>query len=282
MCDQNLKWDDLIDDEITQECLKWRNNLIMLHDKNLPRCMKPKDFGKITSCTLPHFSDASQNGYGQCSYIKLVNDRVQMHCCLLIDKSRVTSLNFISISRLELTAAALSVKISKTLREELDVHVNDEVFWTDSQVVLGYINRDVRQFKVFVANRFQKIHDHTSTKHWQFIESSNNPTDDASRGIDSKMKNQIKRWFNGPSFLLDKKQSWLQKCEMNEVPVEDPKLKKLISVNTMQIQENSVLTKLQHRTSSWIKKRRVMALILVIKDILLIIIDRASSWQQLS
>ena len=160
-----------------------------------------------------------------------------------------TPLKFMSIPRLELTAAALSVKISKMLREELDVHVDDEIFWTDSQVVLGYINSDVRRFKVFVANRVQQIRDHTSTKQWHFIESSNNPADDTSRGLDSKMKNQIKRWFNSPSFLCDKKQCWLQKCQINEVRVDDRELKS-ISVNTMQIQENSVLTKLQEKISS--------------------------------
>ena len=163
-CKQNLKWDDPTEDEIAQEWLKWRNNLITLQDKSLSRCMKPKDFGSTTNCTLHHFSDASQSGYGQCSYIRFVSDRVQIHCCLLIGKSRVTPLKFILIPALKLTAAALSVKISKMLGEELDVHVDDEIFWTDSQVVLGYINSDVRWFKVFVANRVQQILDHTSMK----------------------------------------------------------------------------------------------------------------------
>ena len=173
----------------------------MLQEKSLPLCMNPKCFGSITNFTLHHFSDASQNGYGQCSYIRFVNDKAQIHCCLLIGKSRVTPLNFISILRLELTAAALSVKISKILREELDVHADDEIFWTDSQVVLAYINRDVRRFKVFAANRVKQIRDQTSTKQWHFIESGNNPADDASLGLDSKIKNQIKRCFNCPSFL---------------------------------------------------------------------------------
>ena len=47
---------------------------------------------------------------------------------------------FVSIPRLELTAATLSVKISKMLKNELDIHVDDEIFWNDSKVVLGYIN----------------------------------------------------------------------------------------------------------------------------------------------
>ena len=101
----------------------------------------------------------------------------------------------------KLTAAALSVKIPKVSREELDVHVSDEIFWTDSQVVLGYIDSDVCWFKVFVASDVQQIHDHPNRKQWHFIESSNNPAGDASRGSDSKMKNQIRGWFNGPSFL---------------------------------------------------------------------------------
>ena len=118
---------------------------------------------------------------------KVCNDRAQIHCCLLIRKSRVTPLKLILIPRLELTAAALSVKTSKMLGEELDVHVDDETFWTESLVVSGYINSDVRRLKVFVANRVQQICDHTSTKQWQFIENGNNTADDASSTLDSKM-----------------------------------------------------------------------------------------------
>ena len=33
----------------------------------------------------------------------------------------------------------------------------DEVFWTDSKVVLGYITNTVKKFKTFVANRVQQI-----------------------------------------------------------------------------------------------------------------------------
>ena len=130
--------------------------------KSLSQFVKPKDFGSISNCTLLNFSDAYQSGYSQCSYITFVNDRAQIHCCLLIGKSRATPLKFISIPRL--IAAGLSAKISKMSREELDVHVYDEIFWTDNQVVLGYINSDVRRFKVFAANRVQQIRNHNSTK----------------------------------------------------------------------------------------------------------------------
>ena len=180
LCRNNLKWDEPIDDDTAQEWLKWRNNLMTLDGKIIARCLKPENFGNVVSCTLHHFSDACESGYSQPSYIRLLNQRGQVHCTLLIGKSRVAPLKFVSIPRLELTAATLSVKISKMLKNELDIHVDDEIFWTDSKVVLGYINRDVRWFKVFVANRVQQIRDHTSPKQWHYVESSSNPADDAS------------------------------------------------------------------------------------------------------
>ena len=87
---------------------------------------------------------------------------------------------------------------------------------------------------MFVANRAEQISDHTSTTHWDFIESSSNFVD-ATSGLDSGIKNLINRWFNGPLFLWDKKQCSLQKCEMNEKPEKDLELKKLISVNMIKI-----------------------------------------------
>ena len=58
-------------------------------------------------------------------------------------------------------------------REEIDVHINDEIFWTDSQIVLGYINSDVQLFKIFVANRVQKIRNQTDKRQWHYVETTN-------------------------------------------------------------------------------------------------------------
>ena len=167
------------------------------------------------------------------------------------------------------------------LKKELDIHVDDEIFWTDSKVVLGYINSDARRFKVFVANRVQQIRDHTSPKQWHYVESSSNPADDASRGLGSKKKDQ-RRWFDGTSFLWRRKQCWLEKSELEEVSDEDPEVRKVVKVNISNIQNSSVLSKLHKITSSWIKMKRIMALIMVIKRIWLNRIDKVSSLNQLN
>ena len=78
----------------------------------------------------------------------------------------MTPTKYVSIPRLELTAATLSIKMLQLIKKELelnDVTSIREHFWTDSQVVLGYINNESKRFKVFVANRVQLIHDNSNT-----------------------------------------------------------------------------------------------------------------------
>ena len=131
---------------------------------NIPRCYKPTDFGHIVEYTLHHFSDASETGYGQASYLRMINENGDVHCCLIFGKSRVAPVKYVSIPRLELTAATFSVKVSHMLRRELDIPVASEKFWTDSQVALGYISNEVRRFKTFIANRVQFIREITKVQ----------------------------------------------------------------------------------------------------------------------
>ena len=48
--------------------LKNRNNLMNLDGKSIARCLKTENLGNIVNCTLQHFSDACESGYGQSSY----------------------------------------------------------------------------------------------------------------------------------------------------------------------------------------------------------------------
>ena len=124
----------------------------------------------------------------------------QVHCSFVMGKARVTPLKPVTIPRLELTAALLSVRISASLREELEYDRIAEVFYTDSQVVLGYIKNDARRFHVFVANRVQQIRDNSTPDQWKYIETKENPTDESSHGL-SPQDLIDSRWLNGPPFL---------------------------------------------------------------------------------
>lgn len=95
------------------------------------------------------------------------NDKDEVHCSLVMAKARVAPTKIKSIPRLELSAAVVSARMSVMLKAELELKIEQEIFWTDSQVVLAYVNNEARRFPVFVANRVQLIWEITSTHQWQ-------------------------------------------------------------------------------------------------------------------
>ena len=116
-------------------------------------------------------------------------------------KARVAPIKYITIPRIELVAATLSVKISALLQKELQLLNVKETVWTDSEVVLGYIRNESRKFKVFVADRIELIRDHTDIHQWHYVGTKDNPADYSSRGIDVANDQAVQKWFRGPSFL---------------------------------------------------------------------------------
>ena len=173
------------------EC--WKNDHIGLEMIEFKRCIKPGGFGKIVHISLHRLSDASELGYGESSYLRLVDEYRHIHCTLMMAKTRVTPRKFVSIPRLELVAAVLAVKISALIKKELEMEKLTEYFWTDSKVVLGYIVNDFRAFKAFSANRVQAIQEYSSPKQLNYIPSEENPADGASRGMAFKNFSNITR-----------------------------------------------------------------------------------------
>lgn len=103
----------------------------------------------------------------------------------------------------------------------LEIKGLQEHFWTDSKVVLGYINNDARRFHVFVVNRVQRIKSTTDPKQWHFVKSEDNPVDHASRGLSACCFQS--NWFTGPDFLWERE---LPRGDVmvGEVYDEDPEL----------------------------------------------------------
>ncbi|XP_057305339.1 uncharacterized protein LOC130642266 [Hydractinia symbiolongicarpus] len=236
LCCDNFGWDDRVPVDVVENWHKWIN------------------FGEIVESELHHLSDAYSSGYGQVSYLRIKNKRGRIHCAFVSGKSRVAPKKFISIPRLELTAAVLSIKMSKVIRKELTYHINNEFFWTDSQVVLSYICNSEKRFKIFVANRIQIIKDNSDVNQWHYINTKDNPADYASRGIKAD-QDKAEIWFNGPSFLWQPRHVWKQPDVAAEISEDDPEVKKSVHVNMITIQ-NDVLSRIENRLSSWEKAKR--------------------------
>ncbi|XP_066955789.1 uncharacterized protein [Macrobrachium rosenbergii] len=116
-------------------------------------------------------------------------------------KSRVSPKRVVTIPRLELTAATVSVKVAQHILKELEFTVDSVVYYTDSTTVLHYIHSNTKRFPVFVANRVRVIRDYSQPEQWRYVSSNDNPADVASRGISVHQLLQYDEWFHGPSFI---------------------------------------------------------------------------------
>ena len=129
------RWDEPVDDATRSRWGKWRNELCLLESLKVPRSFKPAEFGKIVSAQLHCMSDASTCGYGQCSYLRLEDESGKVHVSFVMGKARVTPKKTVSIPRLELAAATISVNIGDKLKNELEYEDIKDHHWTDSKVV---------------------------------------------------------------------------------------------------------------------------------------------------
>ena len=103
-------FDKPIEGEVLAKWERWRSQLLLLEQQNIPRNFQPPDFGSIATAQPHNMSDASHIRYGQCSYLRLVDENGRIHCSLVMGKAHVAPLKTVTIPRLELTAATMSVK----------------------------------------------------------------------------------------------------------------------------------------------------------------------------
>ena len=200
LCRQNVNWDDPIPTDILP-LGEMASRAPPFRETNVSSLLKPSEFGDPVKTEIHSFSDASDHGIGQISYVRMTNQRNEVHVSFLMAKSRVAPIKPISIPRLELTAAVVSVNVTRMLKSELDVDNVQCYYYTDSEIVIGYINNDARRFHVYVGNRVQHIRDRSSPEEWFHVPGKENPADEASRGLRAKELIQSKRWFKGQSFL---------------------------------------------------------------------------------
>ena len=185
-------------------------------------------------------------------------------------KARVTPRKFVSIPRLELTAVVLSAKCSKFIKKELQLEYTHETFWTDSKVVLEYIQNNTKRFKIFVANRIHQIHESCRVEQWRYVPSKLNPADHALCGLRiADVEGQTSTWIHGPKFLWQKENT-CPKQDSYDICEEDPEVKHTLKAN-LTSSRTTTLDRLE-RISSWSKMKQVVAIMLRFKDVLLDII----------
>ena len=254
-----LSWDDKVPEHLLQEWERWREDVPALSEVRVQRCYKLESFRGEPKVELHHFSDASERAYGQCSYLKQVEGD-QVTTSLVMAKSRVAPSKPVTIPRLELMAATLSVKVAEFLHKELDYQDIKHIFWTDSKVVLGYIANEARRFHVFVANRVQKIRDFSDPSQWNYVSTTENPADFASRGMSASEIASSSLWWHGPHFLQDTSAQEPERPDFS-VKTNDPEVKKKVILTTVATEAFSLTERLKY-FSCWSRALHAVAICL--------------------
>jgi hypothetical protein len=272
LCRKGVGWDEPIPEEHRIRWERWLTELPRLAEFSVDRCFKPVEFGPVVSCQLHHFSDASESAYGAVSYVRMVNQDEKIHCAFLIGKSRVAPLKSMTIPRLELSAATVSVRLDKMARRELELPIDDSIFWTDSTSVLRYIENQDKRCNTFVANRIGTIRDNSSLSQWRHVDGKLNPADDASRGLSADHFLSCARWIKGPEFLWRQSEVWPKRPDgLGEVLSDDPEVKKEV-ITCISVKDEGVRTvdSIIEHFSSWARLKKFFAWMLRFRQNLLV------------
>ena len=270
LCKKKLEWDDKISDEDLERWKSWLATLPKLEQFCIDRCFKPSDFGEVVSCQLHYFSDASELAYGAVAYLRLVNASGAVHCSFVIGKSRLSPLKTVTIPRLELSAATLSTRLDRMIREEIELTIDESFYWTDSMCVLRYIENEEKRFQTFVANRMAAIREQSLPTQWKYVETKLNPADDASRGLEVDAVIDSNRWTKDPDFLWQSEEMWPvrpaamdperdQECDLEE---------KKTTLVCFARRESARISEIFERFSSWLQLERIVAWVLRYKSLL--------------
>ena len=112
-------------------------------------------------------------------------------------------------------------------------------------------------FHTFVANRVQAIRDHASPEQWRYVDTKDNPADDASRGLGANELIRSERWWNGPNFLWKPLPN-----ETNfdpQVSPDDPEVRKVTVLASTSAEHSDLIDDIKH-FSDWFHAKRVIAL----------------------
>ncbi|GBN52766.1 hypothetical protein AVEN_10892-1, partial [Araneus ventricosus] len=177
---------------------------------------------------------------------------------LVCSKSRVSPLKPITVPRLELSAALLLARLMQKIVPVLDLPLDKVCLWTDSTIVLAWLNMQPHMLKTFVSNRVAKIQSLCSNSQWRHVSSKCNPADVLSRGADAKDLRDNDLWWQGPEFLL-RDITDPEECPYPKDKTYEQELKRNVTVSCAVTNDSDFLDKLLDLTNNYSKLIRILS-----------------------
>ncbi|VDP89757.1 unnamed protein product [Echinostoma caproni] len=171
LCRKKVTWDETLyeaDHKTMQD--RWMS-LSKPADIRLPR--RIPGIRKGEQIELHVFADASEVGYVVVAYSCSSRPGGRKHSSTQFAKARLATLKAVSITRLELAAAVVAVRVVKVIERCLNTIEWTATYWTDSAIALHYASNVRTRFGRFVANRLAVIHEEAEKR---FVGRRGNPS----------------------------------------------------------------------------------------------------------
>ena len=253
-------WDDEVPHELATQHALWRKELPLLKQRTLPRHYALPDRAPLTQ-ELHAFCDASLKAYGAVVYCRTTYKDHPPVIVLVTAKTKVAKIDPPTVPRLELCGAVLLVKLLTSAAKTLNISSSHWHAWTDSSIVLAWLDGQPRQFKQYVSNRVSVILQSTSPHHWKHVPTGENPADCSSRGLMPAELLHYTLWWDGPQ--------WLHHEDPYPEPHQPPRRTlqpmEMRTINVF-VPYNSVVSQIQERTSGYHSTLAVAAWWLRFKD----------------
>ena len=197
--EEKLGWDDEVPENLKAKHRQWREELPKLATIKLVRCYFHQS--PAVHLQLHGFCDASEAAMAAVVYIRTSYSDEPPICRLVTSKTRVAPLKVLSIPRLELAGASLLAKVLTSTREALGIPLSSVHAWSDSSIVLAWLDGAPRRYRTFIGNRISSINTAIPSSAWKHVPSLQNPADCASRGLTPGKLCNHNLWWNGPPWL---------------------------------------------------------------------------------
>ena len=197
---EKVDWDEAVPPDLQAEHALWKQQLHTLNSRQVPRCYYRTDATPIT-IELHGFSDASERAYSVVVYARSTYVEHPPLVTLVSAKTKVAPLKTLSIPRLELCGADLLSKLLNNIRHTLDLPVECLTAWSDSTIVLSWLDGSPKRYRTFVGNRIAAVLKLVPSQCWLHVPTELNPADCASRGLMPIELASFDLWWDCPSYL---------------------------------------------------------------------------------
>ena len=257
---KHLGWDDRLPSEVCEKWINYFTEMFNIEKLAFDRCVRPKTAKGDPLLVL--FSDASEEAYGSCSYVRWELEDNSFSAKLLCAKGRVAPVKRVTIVRLELCAAVIAKRLYVFIKEQCRFKFAKVIFVIDSKIVQAMIQKDSYGFKTYASVRIGEIQSATEKESWAWTESSENIADWTTRMRSPNELDQDSEWQKGPKWLVYPENEW----PVSYQPVADnlPEIQQ-IALNTEVAEVDDVSSRIDiSRYSSYNKLLRVTARVLAV------------------